>query len=344
MSPPSTTITTEGPKRRPSPLKTDRMLRSKGDVCRICRNDTSFGQTDHSSVLCAGCGCAFHVSCVGISVNFLVHYVINKRYSWFCYECEISHKDQATATFEAVKKIEAMASGITIEIQKMKCAESGWRQEFEAKITDLIDRKIEDSREEQRLNTCAPPNPSNAVPIVSNYRKNVIITSVPLVSRESESDVIAIVKKIAKQISFLHQNFLDNCFRVKKNIQNEQQNDGTKPPAILVKFTTELARDAFLRNYFHYIRNNPLLASDIDMDSRNRIYVNEHLSPETQSLLKLALVLRKDKRILKLSSHSHYLSVLVAENGRNIWKRAFNQKDLIDFCGPDEASGTSHHH
>lgn len=65
------------------------------------------------------------------------------------------------------------------------------------------------------------------------------------------------------------------------------------------------------------------------MEGTDRIYVNEHLSPEMQPLLKKALVLRKEGAIQQVASHCTYLSVKISADGRIVWRRIYNEDDLL---------------
>lgn len=140
---------------------------------------------------------------------------------------------------------------------------------------------------------------------------------------------MTIVKRLAKQINFTQSGFIDNCFRVSKK---DGRDTSDKPPTILIKFTTEISRDSFIKCYFTYIKRNQLTPSDIGLEGNSRIYVNEHLSPEIQPLLKKALSLRREGVLLQVASHCTYLSVKLSVNGRIIWRRIHNENDLLGLC------------
>lgn len=53
-------------------------------------------------------------------------------------------------------------------------------------------------------------------------------------------NVVTIAKKSAKQIYYSQAGFIDFWFRVEKKLNRTEQ---TKPPPILLKFTTEVSRD-----------------------------------------------------------------------------------------------------
>lgn len=160
----------------------------------------------------------------------------------------------------------------------------------------------------------------------SSYRKNLVITSVPETPGEN---VVTIVKKLAKQISFTLSGFIDNCFRVGRK---KSKDGNAKPSTILLKFTTEMSRDAFIKCYFTYIKKHQLTPRDIDMEGTDRIYVNEHLSPDIQPLLKKALALRREGVISQVAAHCTYLSVKMSVDGRIVWKRIYNENDLLSLC------------
>lgn len=209
----------------------------------------------------------------------------------------------------------------------MKAAESSWKQEFEVKILDIVDRRIEskilENLPELRNNLVAA---SKVSPTVDNnmsgsYRKNLIVTCVPVSDGE---DVVVIIKKLAKQINFTQSQFIDNCFRVEKKGHQGAQ---TNPPAILFKLTTELARDGFLRCYFSHIKKHKLIPPDIGIEGSQRIYVNEHMNPSLQPVLKAAVAIRKSGVIGQVASHSSYLSV----KSNSKWYRIFSEEDLKEL-------------
>lgn len=313
----------------PSPLQNLRATRSKGEVCKICKNNTVFGQISNPNpaVMCTTCSNAFHINCAGVSDNFYLHYVLNKAKPWYCYECEVESREEAKNTVATICKIEKMANTISTELVKLKSADSCWRQEFETRMIEIIDNKISEAQVNQ------PSNPDVAQPSVSShlsnaasmssFRKNVIITCVPI---NPEENVVSIVKKLAKQINFLQVNFIDNCFRI---FRGESRHEHAKPPSILVKFTTEMFRDGFLKCYYNYLKTHHLVAADIGLHGDHRIYVNEHLKPEIQQLLNKTLDLKRRKIVSQVASHYNYISVKITDNERHFWKRIYNETDLV---------------
>lgn len=230
-----------------------------------------------------------------------------------------------------------------MELQKFRSAGSSSYKELEFRVMDLVDNSIElklteslENRIETAISTklrtitsignniSAPPASTSS----SSYRKNVIITCVPTIQGENP---LQIAQKIAKQINFLQRDFVDNCFRVAKKQDDENVNESSKPPTILLKCTTEIARDNMLRCYFNYIKSRPLTPSDIGIESNGRIYLNEHLSPELIPVLKMALELRRMKLVDQVASHSHHLSIKYLYNSHPVWKRVHNESELNDL-------------
>lgn len=307
-------------------------MRSKGDVCKICRHNTVFGQSDNPNpaVLCTICSNAFHTTCAGVSEGFYLHYILTKGKPWFCYECEVQSREEARDSVAAISRVERMASAISSELMKLQSQDSCWRQEFETRMTEMMDKKITEAQiaatnnpETARHGHASHSSNTNAT---TSHRKNVIVTCVPI---NPEENVVTIVKKIAKQISFLQTNFIDNCFRI---YRGETRNEYAKPPSILVKFTTEMLRDGFLKSYYNYLKKHQLVASDIGLDGDHRIYVNEHLTPEVQQLLNKTLELKRRKIVSQVASHFNYISVKITVNERIIWKRIYNEGDLDALC------------
>lgn len=318
------------------------MLRSKGDTCHICKNITVFGASDNPNpaVICSGCKAAFHTSCGGISDKLYFCYIVSKQKPWYCYVCNLELRDRMNMNFDSFTKIEDAALNVNTQIQtlsqemqKIRANKSSWQQEIETRLDEIdvkIDEKIDASITSKIAELITSQTPSVPSPVTtlapsvsSSYRKNLVITCVPEIPGEN---VVTIVKKLAKQINFTQSGFIDNCFRVSKK---ENKEDHAKPPSILLKFTTEISLDAFIKCYFTHIKKCQLTPSDIGMEGTNRIYVNEHLSPEIQPLLRKALTLRREGVISQVASHSTYLSVKISANGRFVWKRVYNENDLL---------------
>lgn len=331
-----------------SPLQSDRNVRTKGDICQICKSSANFGVPNdpNPAVLCSGCGLGFHTSCGGISDNLYFYYIVNKKKPWFCYICNLDLRDKTKGNYESISKIENVLCSVNTQmqslsqdLQKIRSAESSWNQELESRLFDEIDDKIDariTKKLENKVESLVTDNVSRLLalkhPAISvtpapnaafnTYRKNIIITCVPECEGEN---IVTITRKIAKQVNFLQDAFIDNCFRI-DNKQNRREQ--TKPSSILLKCTTEMARDNFLRCYFNYIKNHALVPKDIGLQGENRIYLNEHLSPELQPLLKKALTLRRENRISQVASHCTHLSIKFIVDNRPVWKRIHNEEDL----------------
>lgn len=329
------------------------MLRPRGEPCHICKNTTASATPENANpaVVCSGCRAVFHTTCGGISDHLYFCYIVSKSKPWYCYSCDLDSRNKLSSNSESISKIEEVVSNVNNQIQsmsqellKIRASDSSWRQEFEEKIREDIDAKINnriietiDERIESTISDRIAsirdsfqinrPSESAAPSTIQNsYRKNLVITCVPEVDGEN---VVALVKKLAKQLGFTQDNFIDNCFRVdKKQIRTEQ----SKPSTILLKCTTEIARDTLLRCYFRYIKRNQLAPRDIGLTGEGRIYVNEHMNPNMQPLLKKALDLRRENKILQVASHCSYLSVKLEAGDRLIWKRIYNEEDLHSLC------------
>lgn len=329
-----------------SPLQTERSVRSKGEVCQICKTTTIGGPDKTPAVVCSGCSSAFHASCGGVSDNLYYCYIVAKNKPWYCYLCNLELRNKTKGNYDSITRIEDVVTNVNDqimtmaqEIKKIRATESSWSQEIETRILDDVDAKIEAKISERlteqielsiskQLAELNPERQASLVAPVSNnntsntYRKNIIITCVP--ERIGEN-VVTIVKKIAKQVNFLQDSFIDNCFRIEKKLSRGEQD---KPSSILLKCTTEIARDNFLRCYFNYIKKHPLAPKDVGLEGDERIYMNEHMNPTLQPLLKRALAMRRDNRLSQVASHSAYLSVKLTVNSRPMWKRIYSEDDL----------------
>lgn len=335
-----------------SPLHNPRTLRSKSDTCRICKDTVDVSNTDNSSekgVSCSGCNYVFHLTCGGVSHTFYTHYILQQRKPWYCYLCDSELRQAAAASVKAIKKIEETAAKVNSdvqilasEIQILKNNESSWRQEFECRIDDSINHKIEAKFAELNRNQASSNfNTHSAVPETavgnSSYRKNLVINGVP---ENGNENVVHVIKKIAKQINFTQANFIDNCYRIEKKGERDTMSV-SKPATILLKFTTELARDGFFKCYFTYLEKRKLCPADIELEGHERIYVNEHMNPKLQPLLKKALSLRRAGKIEQVATHSAYLSIKIASGNRSKWFRIIDEEALNALFGSEEANTDS---
>lgn len=330
-----------------SPLQSEKIIRTKGDLCQICTCSSSFGVPNdpNPAVLCSGCGLAFHTSCGGISDNLYLCYIVTKKKPWFCYVCNLDLRDKTKGNYDSISKIENVVNSVNTqiqslsqELQKIRSSESSWNQELEQRLFDDVDARIDakiTEKLEDKIESIVTDNVSRLLAskhqatsvtptpnvTMNNYRKNIIITCVPECVREN---VVTIVRRIAKQVNFLQDAFIDNCFRVDKKMNR----GGPKPSSILLKCTTEMARDNLLRCYFAYVKKHALVPKDIGLQGENRIYLNEHMTPELQPLLKRALTLRRENRISQVASHCTHLSIKIIVDNRPVWTRIYNEEDL----------------
>lgn len=316
-----------------SPLQNPRQLRSRTECCRLCKITLDFSkQTDEYIVKCSKCDDHFHCNCAGVSENFYVFYILQKQAQWLCFTCHSSKMDSAAATVDSIRKIEASASKMNADVQtlaneiiKLKNSDSSWKQEMEMRIETSIDKKIEERMAALRNLPIPRASLTNATHVAG--RKNVVIAGVP---RSANEDTVSVVKKLARQINFTMPNYMDNCFRVDK------KGDTDEPPnnaIILLKFTTEIAMDSFMKCYFGYIRKKRLVPTDIGLEGEDRIYVNEQMNPEIVPLFKTALQLRREGKIAQVSSHFSHLSVKINSNGRDKWVRVHNERALHTLIG-----------
>lgn len=247
-------------------------------------------------------------------------------------------RNSTEAAVDTVRNIEKVAEKLnndvqklTAEIMKMKNSDGSWQQEFELAINDTIDRKINERLAHLTATNIPVPRESSMEQHAPHSRRqNLIVTGIPELENEC---LITTILKLAKQISFTYQStFIDVCFRVKK----KESPNPDRPASILLKFVTETARDDFYKCYFEHIKANRLTPDDIGLTGNERIYINEHMEHKLIPLLKYALKLRREGKILKVSSYSTYISVKITSNGREKWLRIKDIKGFDPILGPSE--------
>lgn len=110
---------------------------------------------------------------------------------------------------------------------------------------------------------------------------------------------------IANLIKFEEDFWLDNCFRLSK----KQLGENEQLENILVKFTTEMKRDKFMKSYLEFIKKKKLTPAAIGLGGNHRIFVNEHLTDDMYNLMKEALKLKREGMFDKVHARSSHLMV-----------------------------------
>lgn len=132
----------------------------------------------------------------------------------------------------------------------------------------------------------------NTINNMDRYRRlcDLIIDGIPII--DETKDLNQVIIKLAQCLNL---NFslseIVNCFRLKA---------GKKKlvPSILIKFKSKEIRDAFLANYW---KDGPkLMLSDLfnNLNINNRIYLNEHIGPDTRLIVAGCAALKKSKAII----------------------------------------------
>lgn len=273
----------------------------RNEYCRICKKEVK--QND-IKLLCNVCKIYHHIDCAGVSQKFYQYYIETKKVQWHCYLCDTEIRTQ---NMESINKIHTLVSNVSTEIEKIKQHNSSWKQELKVEVMDQIKEEV--GKQVSKFNI--PQNDHY------NRRKNLIINGVP---KQENENIEMIVENIAQLISYKQKFWLDNCFRISKKSATANQG----PENILVKFTTELNRDNFMQLYMHYIKRNNLTPSKIGLPGDRRVFVNEHLSEELHGIMKEALLMKKNGKLLKVHAHSSHVMV---KHGKG-WEKIRNVAQL----------------
>lgn len=283
---------------------------SKAEICRICKRE---GNQEEIKVVCNGCNQLHHLSCAGITSNFYQYYILNKKINWHCYLCD---NETRTENLQSINRMNQLVKEFNSEIQKINFQNHTWKQEIEIKLTEKIE--IEVAKQTKELQNVTQNSQNNRL----LRRKNLIVSGVP---HNENEDTECIIKNIAKVILFKDGFWLDNCFR----LSNKEKKSNERSQNILVKFTTELLRDKFMKAYLEFIKNNALTPDEIGLEGNYRIFINEHLCENIYNLMREALKLKKDGKVFKVHAHASHLMV----NSSQGWTKIITANQLEDLKG-----------
>lgn len=155
---------------------------------------------------------------------------------------------------------------------------------------------------------------------------NVEISGVPLVKKEN---LYSILKSICTKINFdLQPSDVDTIHRVRRFISAVKNNDPPRPPAIIVRFTQRIRKDAVLAAA--RVHRN-LFTTDIGFNgAATNVFLSHHLTPTNKLLLQQAKKFKKEhdfkylwiqdcKILIRKSEHItskiHYI-----QNERDLYK------------------------
>ena len=159
---------------------------------------------------------------------------------------------------ESIDNLSKLLKNACTEIDKMKQRNSSWQQEFEVKVKETVQMEVKKATKNIRV----PSNDNN-----NSRRKNLIMSGIP---KDDNINVESLVRSMADLIGFKERYCLDNCFKLFR----KQSYDVMNFENVLIKFTTEINRDNFMKAYLNYIKKEKLIASSIGLSGENRIYVN----------------------------------------------------------------------
>lgn len=304
-----------------SPLSNPVVTRSRMSLsCNICKNQFVLKDT---YVDCSKCSFYFHIGCAGIPDRFYKHFILEKCTPWYCHVCNVDIRNETRKNSEAISElvddlgaVKNDVNHMNIQIETMKAKQESTLQAFEHEFLEKIESHLTNFKSTISNELASPSNNSDTATQNSGRRKNVIIRGVP---ESANEDVAAIVKKISKVLNFNQNNYIDNCFRLPSRDQNDDV-----PSSIILKFNTELSRDSFLKCYFAYLKNHPLIPSQIGLAGNKRIFINEHMDPRLRLVLKEALLMRKNKLVSNVSTHCNHISVKNSEG----WHRIHTLEEL----------------
>lgn len=239
-----------------------------GHQCILCKSIVS---RSNPSLKCNTCQNHSHINCLKDSSD--IKNILNNfpNLKWTCDNCNNQANTEPTLS-DIMKEI------IVIKNSQTKLIES----------IEFCSKKIDDF--ELKLNKF-----SDRIKLIEplNKERNVIktqITDFEQRSRSNNIEIIGIPEKpnenlgkiletIGKAINYpITPSDIDTYHRV-----SQFTYDKTKPKNIIVKFISKWKKDNFLASSKN---NKNLKTSDLNFAENNKVYINDHLSPQNKLLLK----------------------------------------------------------
>lgn len=214
---------------------------------------------------------------------------------------------------ESIETVSNLLKSANAEIEKIKHQNHSWQQELEIKVKETIQNEVKKATSTNGVGCCNDN--------ISSRRKNVIISGIP---RMDDIDEIKLAKAIAETVGFNQEYWLDNCFKLASKSSSRTTSNTEN---FLVKFTTELNRDGFMKCYLNYIKKNNLTPATVGLNGANRIYINEHLSENLSKILREAVSMKKGGFLKKVYGHSSHIMVQSSKG----WLKIRNLDELEEI-------------
>lgn len=154
---------------------------------------------------------------------------------------------------------------------------------------------------------------------------NVEISGVPLVKKEN---LFSVLKSICSKLSFdLQPTDVDTIHRVRPFISAVKNNDPPRPPAIIVRFTQRLRKDALLAAARAH---RTLFTTDIGFNGpATNVFLSHHLTPTNKLLLQQAKKIKKEQDFKYLWIQD---CKILMRKSDDITSKIYHIKNEIDLC------------
>lgn len=277
---------------------------------------------DKSTVKCGVCESSFHTSCVKIEG-------VKTRAGWKCDSCSrknpssVSSKSSATTTELSKEFLVSLIDSFKKEVfEEIKSSSDRLKQEFSDKLKDYSEKIDEFGRSVEFLSANIDKSNELMKDIRREYgeikkenhelrQENKMLNASINILHDRVRELEQYSRKTNIEISGVPVTPRENTLSLHKDIGSaigqELQDDqvmaahrvpsfnSKRMPSLVVQFQTRVQRDSWLNSYK---QRGQLAAKDINKRFDNsRVYINEHLSPDSKRFLRQLKEACKEKGV-----------------------------------------------
>lgn len=319
----------------PSPDSKKRKRQQSAEItnnmnCMRCQINVNTSKPPY--LKCTSCHSLYHLKCSEIAEDFYKRFIVELKTPWFCYICYAKSCEENVVDFseQIEQSKQDVLKSISSVYDHIKSNSSAIRQEMNEKIKllesqttkniDILKKQLDEKNNQintilrrlDQLNITSDKQDNEQLHEVlkSTRMCNIIVSGVP---KRPNENLLSILSDIALKIGCpLNPTCIDKTFRIK----HQRPSNIDYPERILVKFKNEVDKECLQSAYKAHIRKEGtqrLIADDIGICGKTRLYINDHLTPWMQNIVRDAIKLKKDGAIQKIYSTTSHVNILVNE-------------------------------
>lgn len=243
-------------------------------------------------IMCIQCKNYFHSGCTSIKKIDNLRRLGQKREQWKCDSCkstkQLPSDELANNIFEKFKiELESATNRTTKELKDLQISVQFISDKFDQYTVKINEMLTEINKLKVENDTLKKENENlkeqNQMIQTEARNQNIIISGIKQTKNENMQ---AIIQSVARAINFeLDEKEINSAYR--------QSNGGQQPSnRIIVRFTRKITRDQMIAAYKLTCKTSNTFGIETkhiskDLD-QGRVFVGEHLTPQTASLLKAA--------------------------------------------------------